>query len=164
MFRGEYGVCKECERISKELGTTPPKRWIVVKKGYLCKVQNEMRKKGNKPSISKITKSSIKPKFKKKTGEWDMFLEIWKERPHRCEQCNKDLGESPKPVFFSHILTKGANPRLRLEKDNIELLCPEHHHKWETADIRTKRLFKSSERKRELIKEHHYILYEKLYL
>ena len=43
--------------------------------------------------------------MKKKTGEWEMFMEIWKERKHVCANCGKRLGNKPQPIFFSHILT-----------------------------------------------------------
>jgi len=92
-----------------------------------------------------------------------MFKEIWNERPHRCVECNKDLGNKLQPIFFSHILTKGRTPELRLNKNNIELLCAEHHMKWETADLDTKRSFKWTKEKKELVKEYNYLLYCKLF-
>ena len=100
---------------------------------------------------------------KKKTGEWELFMEIWNERPHVCVKCNKRLGNIPQPIFFSHILTKGRTPELRLNKDNIELLCSEHHMEWETGDLETKRNFPWDEKKKELVKTHNYLLYCKLF-
>ena len=84
---------------------------------------------------------------RKPTGDREFFLEIWNERPHKCEECGKDLGRIPQPIFFSHILTKGRTPELRLNKKNIELLCPKHHMEWETADLEKKRKFKWSKEK-----------------
>lgn len=83
---------------------------------------NEKRKiKQSKP---------IKIKFKKPTGERELFLEIWNERAHYCENpnCRKWLGNEPKVNFFSHRKSKGAYPELRLVKTNIDLLCGECHH------------------------------------
>jgi hypothetical protein len=100
---------------------------------------------------------------RKKTGEWDMFLEIWSERTHKCLECNMDLGNKPLPIFFSHILTKGRTPELRLDKRNIELLCAVCHIHWETGDLETKRSFKWSQEKKELVKENNYLLYCKLF-
>jgi len=163
MFRGEYGICKVCAELSEELGTTPQKKLIVIKKPYLCKYHNDIRKSGGQVKIKEITKSSIKPKFKKATGEWDMFMEIWDEKPHNCENCRCNLGDKPEAFMFSHIITKGSNSSLRLVKDNIEVLCYSCHQKWEFGDLDTKRSFKASKTKRNLLKKHNYILYEKLY-
>lgn len=44
---------------------------------------------------------------------------IMKERPHRCEWCGRKDGT----LAISHILSKGAHPRLRYCKNNILLLC-----------------------------------------
>tara|TARA_R110001606_G_scaffold84441_6_gene192120 strand:- start:2896 stop:3228 length:333 start_codon:yes stop_codon:yes gene_type:complete len=104
----------------------------------------------------------IKYKKKKPTGEWDMFMEIWAERKHICANCGKKL-ESPLPIHFSHILTKGRTPELRLNKDNIELLCAEDHMKWETADLETKRNFTWDDTKLRIVKENNYLLYCKLF-
>lgn len=65
------------------------------------------------------------------TGEKVMFLEIWEEREHFCAECGKHLGLLAAPIFFSHYLSKGSEPALRLDKDNIDLLCHEHHHQWD---------------------------------
>mgnify|MGYP000186467805 CR=1 FL=1 len=56
-----------------------------------------------------------------------LFLEIWNERPHKCVQCGKNLGEDPQPIFFSHIKSRGAHPELKMDKNNIELLCSACH-------------------------------------
>lgn len=56
-----------------------------------------------------------------------LFLEIWKERPHLCSECGKRLGEDPLPIFFSHIKSRGAHPELKMDKNNIELLCSACH-------------------------------------
>lgn len=71
------------------------------------------------------TKKSYRPirYQKKKTGEKELFLEIWAERPHVCVNCKSNLGKTPKTWFFSHIHPKSIYPALRLVKQNIQLLC-----------------------------------------
>ncbi len=59
MFKPNYSTCIECKQ----------QRMIVVKKGY-CKRCNELKKGKSKPKI----------KFKKKTGEIDLFKEIAKKQ------------------------------------------------------------------------------------
>lgn len=63
-----------------------------------------------------------------------LFLEIWKERPHKCVHCGKNLGEEPKAIYFSHIKSRGAHPELKMDKNNIELLCAECHYEWDFGD------------------------------
>lgn len=56
-----------------------------------------------------------------------LFMEIWEERPHVCVKCGKPLGDEPKAIFFSHIRSRGARPDLKMDKNNIELLCSACH-------------------------------------
>lgn len=92
----------------------------------LCIKCNQSRL-DSKPK-SRVTK---KPKIyrKKPTGEREMFLEIWNERPHICTNpsCKKNLGDEPIVHYFSHIKPKGKYPELRLLKTNIRLLCISCH-------------------------------------
>jgi hypothetical protein len=82
--------------------------------------QRDRNKVGNYNS-----KSSIRRKGLKTTGEREMFLEIWEERPHFCTnpKCRTFLGNEPKTVFFSHIKPKSVYSELRLVKSNVRLLC-----------------------------------------
>lgn len=73
-----------------------------------------------------IKKNPIKYR-RKKTGEKELFLAIWEERKHICNTCGRYLGEEPLVHYFSHIKSKGSHPELRLDKDNIELLCFDCH-------------------------------------
>ncbi len=68
--------------------------------------------------------SSNKPT--KKTGELAMFLEIWQERKHECDHCGRPL-LAFKVHYFDHIKPKGSYPELRLDKNNIQILC----HYWD---------------------------------
>ncbi len=66
-----------------------------------------------------------------------LFTEIWQERPHVCVKCGKSLGDEPKAIFFSHIRSRGARPDLKLDKNNIELLCSACHrlHEFNEREI-----------------------------
>jgi len=57
----------------------------------------------------------------------EFFLSIWKKRPHKCENCNVNLGKKPLSYMFDHILEKEKYPELKLEEDDIWLLCLECH-------------------------------------
>ena len=57
----------------------------------------------------------------------EMFLDIWKKRPHRCENCDTHLGSEPLSYMFDHILEKSKYPDLRYEEKNICMLCLDCH-------------------------------------
>lgn len=61
-------------------------------------------------------------KRRKPTGERQVFEAIWKSRPHVCEVCGAILRE-PRAHNFAHIIPKSRRPDLRLDPDNIRLLC-----------------------------------------
>lgn len=68
-------------------------------------------------------------KKRKKTGEAAMFFEIWNERGHYCQRCGTPLPGPPRSYYFHHRKTKGAHPKMRLDKNNIELVCLDCHPK-----------------------------------
>lgn len=91
---------------------------------------------------------------RKKTGERKFFELLWEERKHRCGVCDKRLHWF-NVTYFAHIIGKGAEPKLRLEKDNIEILCYDCHQTFDHATHKAKEderfdfLFK----KKELLKQ-----------
>lgn len=64
---------------------------------------------------------------RKKTGEAELFQEVWDEREHVCINCKLELGDEMRTFYFSHIKGKGSHPELRLLKENIQILCFECH-------------------------------------
>lgn len=114
------GICSECGHDTV----------IVNRTRMLCDGCNYRRLHGGM-SRAEVARKRRKPRNRQKTGELDLFIEIWGSRPHYCVKCGKWLGNEPKPVFFSHIKSKGARPDLRLDPNNIELLCEECHYKYE---------------------------------
>tara|TARA_R110000751_G_scaffold291829_1_gene399005 strand:+ start:1805 stop:2257 length:453 start_codon:yes stop_codon:yes gene_type:complete len=95
-------------------------------KGY-CKYHQYLRE--DKRKASPIKKSKIK-KVYKKTGELQLFKEIWEERTRVCFVSGETL-KGFSVQSFAHILPKGSYPSLRLSKLNIVLLTPENHYKYD---------------------------------
>jgi hypothetical protein len=101
----------------------------VFSHGY-CRNHQYCRQDQNRPSIStsinEAKQRHIKPK-KGVTGELALFKEIWSERKHVSEISGKSI-----PVFdpksFHHILTKGAFPSARLDKENIVIVTRGEHN------------------------------------
>lgn len=60
------------------------------------------------------------------------FRWIWKHKPHYCEECMKPLREFS-AVYCSHIITRGAHPEMAHDPRNINILCFEHHSRWENG-------------------------------
>ena len=86
-----------------------------------------------KPCSSKSYKKIGPSKNVKEKIDLDtrFYEEIWSERPHYCEECDKYLGEKWERYMFSHILSKGAHPELRHEKLNIAISCLDCHSRYE---------------------------------
>lgn len=77
-------------------------------------------------------KKGLKKEYKPPTGKGIMFLEVWKERLHVCENCKENLGNEPLAHFFSHI---SKDKKLELDKDNIQLLCRDCHYAFDFQGI-----------------------------
>ena len=62
----------------------------------------------------------------KKTGELEIFIQIWEGRPHVSFLTGKPLGVF-NVCFFAHVLPKGTYPDMRLNPDNIILISATEH-------------------------------------
>lgn len=65
---------------------------------------------------------------RQKTGQKEVFAEIWNERPHYCLICNAYIPE-PLSFCFAHVKSKWVYPELKFNKENIELVCSIDCHK-----------------------------------
>jgi 5-methylcytosine-specific restriction endonuclease McrA len=83
-----------------------------------------------KKSPKPLRRTALKKK-RKVTGEKALFEVIWGEREHICVNCMEYLGDEARTFFFSHIIAKKKEPRLRLIKENIRLLCLTCHTLWD---------------------------------
>ncbi len=86
-------------------------------RALLNKMSAHRREAFRGPANSNIDKG-IRTKF---------FMNIWAKRPHVCEHCGKWLGKEPRTYMFDHLLEKCKYPELRLEEDNILLVCLQCH-------------------------------------
>ena len=163
MFKGEWGTCSTCQELANDLGVSPPNRFIVIKKPYLCKVHNDQRKRGDKkPVVKQVVRNSIKRKKKEPTGEWKMFEKIWETVEKQCTGCNKQLGHEMIPHYFSHILKKGTYPKLRLDPENIMIECIDCHQIQDYGTIEQRKKLLNFNKKLEYILEHAPAQYLKL--
>lgn len=124
------GLCSECQ-YKKTHGRSRQEVYL----------ERSKEREKNKPIKYTFAKRKPLKTYKKRlkksnTGELEMFKEIWEERPHICSNlnCRRDLGEDLNIQYFSHIRSKGAFPELRLDKNNIDLLCCQCHYVYEFQD------------------------------
>jgi len=81
-----------------------------------------------------LAQSRLKPTLTPKKGvsdgyiqQRDMFMDIWKKRPHRSEVSGVYLGKEAMSTYFHHILPKEKYPEACLDEENIILLTLEEH-------------------------------------
>lgn len=96
--------------------------------------ERKILKPKSKPIFKQTKRTPIKC-VKKITGERELFIEIWYERLHYCSNCKIYLGQEPKAYMFSHDKAKSIRGDLRLEKNNITLLCFDCHYAQEFRGI-----------------------------
>lgn len=80
------------------------------------------------------------------------FKWVWEHKPHRCEECMRPL-YNYSAVYCSHILTRGAYPEMAHDARNINILCFEHHNKWENGDKKSMRIYNENCKTIELLKK-----------
>jgi hypothetical protein len=93
----------------------------------ILKTKKSLKQKRLQPR--KKTKEQIAEKRRSTEEMWNFFLEIWSERPHRCEVTGRFLGKEPLSTMFHHLLPKQDSqfPQFKLCKWNIALIHPDIH-------------------------------------
>lgn len=79
----------------------------------------------------------------------DMFLLIWKKRPHKSEVSGTSLGYEALSTYFHHILPKEKYPQAALDEENIILLTLNEHDQVESDMYR----FEEVNQRREQLKK-----------
>jgi len=81
-----------------------------------------------------LAQSRLKPTLTPKKGvsdgyiqQRDMFMDIWKKKPHKSEVSGVYLGKEAMSTYFHHILPKEKYPEACLDEENIILLTLEEH-------------------------------------
>ena len=114
--------CKECWCINENALLK-----YCMKHSYLNKQPKRTELKPWPPP--KLIGKKRAKRVQEKWSEYKVFVEIWKEREHICDNCWKYI-KSFDPPCFAHKLNKRDNPELRYKKENIALV----HGIWETMD------------------------------
>jgi hypothetical protein len=94
-----------------------------------CKACQYLKSEKNVKQTRIKTVSNKKRERLKNWWEKKIFIEIWNEREHNCEICNKKILEA-QTFCFAHKCPKWTYPEHRLKKENISLVCSIKCH-WE---------------------------------
>lgn len=109
------GFCQaeDCSNKGKELmvrGKTNPRC-------YSCATKEFQAYGRDKPKVVRHVAS----------GELKLNLELWMKRDHYSQIGGEYLGNVFKPIFASHVLSKGAYPEARLDPENIMFATEAEH-------------------------------------
>ena len=118
--------------------------------GASCEGEYCFRHKPRKPMIARTTPNySTKLIIEEKSSMREMFLRIWKQRPHKSEISGEGLGREPLSIFFHHILPKEKYQQAALDEENIILLTLDEHTNVENDIYR----YEEVNKRREYLKE-----------
>lgn len=95
--------------------------------GNSCEGDYCFRHKPRKQMLTTTKNYSNKLIIEEKSSMREMFLRIWKQRPHKSEISGERLGTEPLSIFFHHILPKEKYKDATLDEENIILLTLDEH-------------------------------------
>jgi len=117
-----------------------PPKWIKKKKIESDKWKIWKKKTKKTTFLKRTPIKQIWARKKRDLDNWlsekALFLEIWAERDHQCQECWDPI-EEPKAINFSHISSKWMNIKLKYEKTNILLVCAPCHLKHHWVNLKT---------------------------
>lgn len=119
---------------------------------YRKKYREKAMKKPQQPlKRTPISRVPTKRHTQAKDKERDAMLEKWNDNKDingccYCEECGKNLGEQMQPYFMAHVMSKGADTARRADKDNIIILCMEHHNQLDSGAKSEMKIFEKVEK------------------
>jgi len=95
--------------------------------GDFCFVHKKRKPLNVKSIAIKSTYIVHKLIMEEKPSMREFFVNIWKNRTHRSEVSNENLGREPLSIFFHHILAKEKYKQAEFDEENIILLTLDEH-------------------------------------
>ena len=142
-MKSRSGFCSHSDCAGKK-ETLIFNRWYM-----LCRYHNDKRlgERKRKVAPKKYPNYRLKKPIERKrkvTGELELFKKLSLTRIHCCAVCGQEIKEL-RVHNFAHILSKGSHPSLRLNEENILIMCwnidgDGCHSKWDTkahSDLET---------------------------
>ena len=116
-------VTKKCRKCKKQLPLSefaPMNIWKYGVASTCISCVNFWGSNKPKKPIKQISDKK-RQRIKDNWSEYKVFVEIWKERPHICDNCWWYIKYFD-PSCFAHKLSKKNYPELRYDKENIALV------------------------------------------
>ena len=110
-----------------------------------CEGDYCFRHKPRKPMLTTAKNYSNKLIIEEKSSMREMFLRVWKQRPHKSEISGERLGTEPLSIFFHHILPKEKHNQAALDEENIILMTLDEHSNVESNIYRYEEVNKRRE-------------------
>ena len=110
-----------------------------------CEGDYCFRHKPRKPMLTTAKNYSNKLIIEEKSSMREMFLRVWKQRPHKSEISGERLGTQPLSIFFHHILPKEKYKDAALDEENIILMTLDEHSNVESNIYRYEEVNKRRE-------------------
>ena len=127
IYHSKKQLCGYCWKKSRSID------WLANSKSSLPSFIKRTPIKKNTTKTSRKIREDVK-----------FYNELWNENPHYCENCKIYLGEELNKSYISHILSKGAYPKHRHNKENINILCFKCHQKWEFGNKQEMSIYKTN--------------------
>jgi len=130
------GTCKTCgKKCDKEYCFQHKPRKQLMSKG----------KPMRKVRLGILSEELIDECKKELSEMHEMFMQIWKKKPHKSEISGTYLGSEALSTYFHHILPKSKYPEACLDEENIILLTWEEHDQVEMDPTRYEEVNKRRE-------------------
>lgn len=113
-----HKICKKCDR----------KRLIKFFEKPTSLICNDCKRRSKRVNKQSSKRYIIKAKTK------ELRLQILERDNHQCQKCG--VSDQDKVLHLSHVYTKGAHPELRLDPDNVKMLCHKCHIYWWHREVR----------------------------
>lgn len=143
------GICKRCDQpkliVHKSLGLCQYCLRIVKAEEQIERHKDKPRKEYKPLKRTPIRSVSKKGRNVVKKDE-EIYGILWETKAHVCEECGCGLGDEPRRYYFSHILSKGAHPKLRAELKNFNILCLKDHQEWEVGDRESMKIWEKNKK------------------
>jgi 5-methylcytosine-specific restriction endonuclease McrA len=97
------------------------KRRTVLKKSPSTLKRNSTLKR--KPK----TVEQLQEQSEQHEKDWVFYNEVWNEREHVCQSCDKRLYGELKNYYIEHLIEKSPYPEFRYVKENIAIVCDVCH-------------------------------------
>lgn len=86
-----------------------------------------------------LSKGNV-PKGNERFYRW-----VWDKKAHYCEECLIPL-QNYSATFVSHILSRSGHAEMAHDPRNTNILCGSCHHKWESRQANTMRVYNKNQK------------------